>query len=93
VPTVVATRSSGQPPTRSGTCSSNPASATVMEACSTAMSTLKSTLPSRYCDRLSGYVSISKKMPLSRSRKNDHDVFAAMPKLAIDSTPARKKAL
>jgi hypothetical protein len=30
---------------------------------------------------------------LSRSRKNDQEVFAAIPKLAIDSTPARKKAL
>ena len=32
-------------------------------------------------------------MPLSRSRKNDHDVFDAMPKLAIPRTPARKNAL
>jgi hypothetical protein len=32
-------------------------------------------------------------MPLSRSRKNDHDVFEAMPKLAIPRTPARKNAL
>jgi hypothetical protein len=33
------------------------------------------------------------KIPLSRSRKNDHEVFAAMPKLAIANTPPRKNAL
>jgi hypothetical protein len=32
-------------------------------------------------------------MPLSRSMKNDHAVFEAMPKLAMASTPPRKNAL
>ena len=28
-------------------------------------------------------------MPLSRSRKNDHEVLDAIPKLAMPSTPAK----
>jgi hypothetical protein len=32
-------------------------------------------------------------MPLSRSMKNDHAVFDAIPKLAMPRTPPRKNAL